>query len=83
MGELSLSGTPENKSKEEWANLQNEELRGILSSIPGGLGVYQYDGERITPVFHNPAFYAIMGYSPEHARQAEREMTYLGVHIVR
>ncbi|MEQ2679925.1 PAS domain-containing protein [Enterocloster citroniae] len=80
MGELSLSGTPENKSKEEWANLQNEELRGILSSIPGGLGVYQYDGERITPVFHNPAFYAIMGYSPEHARQAEREMTYLGVH---
>ena len=60
--------------------LPYEELQEILCSIPSGLGVYQYDGVHITPVYHNPAFYTIMGYSPEHMNSAEHEMSYLGVH---
>lgn len=75
-----ISDITEKKREEERSHERNEELQEILGGIPGGLGVYRYDGEHITPVFHNPAFYYIMGYSPEHVHTVEQEMTYLGVH---
>lgn len=57
-----------------------EQLESIFSSIPGGLCVYRYADERILPVFHNPAFYKIMGYSEEHIKTLEQSMNFLGVH---
>ncbi|MBC8535257.1 hybrid sensor histidine kinase/response regulator [Feifania hominis] len=55
-------------------------LQDTFSSIPCGLAVYRCKGEHILPEFHNLAFYEIMGYSEEHARQLERETNYLNVH---
>lgn len=56
------------------------EMEEILNSLPGGLGVYRYDRGKIAPVFHNPAFYEIMGYSDEEISEIERDTGYLGVH---
>lgn len=56
------------------------ELQATFSSIPCGLGVYRADGAHISPVFHNPAFYTILGYSAEHIRQIEEKTEWLGVH---
>ncbi|MCD2493395.1 PAS domain-containing protein [Lacrimispora sp. NSJ-141] len=70
----------ERKEEEVRSNTLKEELQTTLSSIPCGLGVYQVKGEQLSPVFHNPAFYSIMGYSKEHVQSVERETSYLGVH---
>ena len=69
------------KKREQARNeaLQNE-LQTTLSSIPCGLCVYRITKGRISPVFHNPAFYTIMGYSSEHIRAVEQTTDYLGVH---
>lgn len=70
----------EKKREQERSETLREELQATFSSIPCGLSVYRFNGEQITPVFHNPAFYEIMGYSDEHIRSIERETTFLGVH---
>lgn len=58
-----------------------EQMAAVLEfcSIPCGLSVYRLEGGKISPIFHNPVFYDIMGYSDEHIRSVEQEMTYLGV----
>ena len=66
--------------EEEQSQVIREKLLNTFSSIPCGLCVYQYDGEKIRPVLHNPAFYEIMGYSGAHMRAVEQETNYLGVH---
>lgn len=69
------------KKQEERRNLAlKEELQITFSSIPCGLCVYQFDQGRIAPVFHNPAFYDILGYSQAHIRAVEQETTFLNVH---
>lgn len=70
----------EKKREQERSETLREELQATFSSIPCGLSVYRFNDEQITPVFHNPAFYEIMGYSDEHIRSIERETTFLGVH---
>ena len=57
-----------------------EELQETLSNVPCGVCVYRVDRMGISPVYHNPAFYEIVGYSEEHIREVERETRYLGVH---
>ena len=57
-----------------------EELQETLSNVPCGVCVYRVDRTGISPVYHNPAFYEIVGYSEEHIREVERETRYLGVH---
>ena len=68
------------KREEEQSDVLQKELQATFSSIPCGLCVYRYDGEQISPVFHNPAFYEIMGYSEEHIRIIEEKTEYMGVH---
>ncbi|MFR1724898.1 PAS domain-containing protein [Emergencia timonensis] len=68
------------KREEEQIKALKEELQTTFSRIPCGLCVYRMDGSKIYPVFHNPAFYEIMGYSQEHKSSVEQETTYLGVH---
>lgn len=70
----------EKKQKESQDQSLREELQKTFSSIPCGLCVYRSDGERIAPVFHNPAFYRITGYSQEHIQSVEQETSFLGVH---
>ncbi len=70
----------EKKEEEDRSESLKKELQATLSSIPCGLGVYRVKGEQLSPVFHNPAFYSIMGYSKEHIQSVERETNYLGVH---
>lgn len=68
------------KREEEKSKVIREELQEIFSNILCGLCVYSLEGNRIVPVFHNAAFYDIMGYSEEHIRMVEKETSYLNVH---
>lgn len=68
------------KQEEARAQALREQLESTLSCIPCGLCVYCIDGDKLSPVFHNPAFYTVMGYSDEHVRQVEQSTDYLGVH---
>lgn len=68
------------KRDEEQSVVLKRELQTTFCSIPCGLCVYRYDGEKILPVFHNPVFYEIMGYSEEHISIIEKETNYMGVH---
>lgn len=70
----------ENRHKDQRAKALREELEATLGNIPCGLSVYRFDADRIKPLYHNPAFYEIMGYSREHIREIEEETDYLGVH---
>ena len=70
----------EKRRKEDQEKALTEELQKIFSSIPCGLCVYRFRGGQITPLFHNPAFYSIMGYSGEHIEALEQRTDFLGVH---
>lgn len=75
-----ITDVTEAKTKENQSNAFNEELQAMFSNIPCGLCVYLIDGKRISPVFHNPAFYEIMGYSEEHIQMVNERTEFLGVH---
>lgn len=51
-----------------------------MRNIPSGVCVYRLEDERIFPVYHNPAFYEILGYSKEHISRVEKKMPFSGVH---
>ena len=70
----------EKKRAEEASTALTRELRSLLDNMPGGLCVYRFDGEKLSPVFHNPAFYNLLGYSDEHIARTQRETDYLNVH---
>ena len=70
----------EEKRAEEASTALTRELRSLLDNMPGGLCVYRFDGEKLFPVFHNPAFYSLLGYSDEHIARTQRETSYLNVH---
>lgn len=70
----------EKKRAEEASTALTRELRSLLDNMPGGLCVYRFDGEKLFPVFHNPAFYSLLGYSDEHIARTQRETSYLNVH---
>lgn len=70
----------EKKQEEEQFRKTEEELKTTFSSIPCGLCIYLFEGDKISPVFHNQAFYNITGYSSENIRSVEQETNYLGVH---
>lgn len=57
-----------------------ETLEQTFNSIPCGLCVYRADGGRITPLFHNPAFFELLGCSEGRADKIRREMSFWGVH---
>ena len=58
----------------------SKEIEDILNKLPSGLCVYRMENGRIYPVFHNPAFHKLLGYSKENLERVNREMTFLGVH---
>lgn len=70
----------EEKWRQDQEKTVKEQLETTFSNLPCGLCVYQFDGEKLSPIFHNPAFYRIMGYSAEHIRLLEQETSFLGVH---
>lgn len=68
------------KRQERQNQVWQKRLDATFSSVPCGLCVYRYSEGRILPMFHNPAFYQIMGYSAEHIQQLEQQTDFLGVH---
>ena len=58
----------------------DHELSAILDGVPSGICVYRMENGRILPVFHNAAFYQVMGYSEENIARVNREMSFVGVH---
>lgn len=75
-----ISDITEAKKQEDKTNAISAEMRKTFSSIPCGLSVYQSDGEGLIPLFHNAAFYEIMGYSEKHIHEVGQRTDYLGVH---
>lgn len=60
-----------------------EKAKQSLSRIPGGVCVYYLEDGYVYPVFYNPAFYNMLGYSSEHISEIEnsgQELTLSGVH---
>lgn len=70
----------ERKKEEEKNGKLKEELQATFSNVPCGLCVYQAAEGGIFPLFHNPAFYGLMGYSQEHIQSIEEKTEYMGVH---
>lgn len=70
----------EKKKEQERSETLKKNLEATLGNIPCGLCVYQAAGGKILPMYHNPAFYNIMGYSKEHMLEVEQATEYLGVH---
>lgn len=68
------------KREEDQSKAIKEELQTTFTNIPCGLCVYQYAEGSISPLFHNSAFYEIMGYSDEHIKTLEQKTEFLGVH---
>lgn len=48
--------------------------------MPAAVRLPCFDGEKLSPVFHNPGFYSLLGYSDEHIARTQRETNYLNVH---
>lgn len=68
------------QTKAEQYRSRSEELDRTLCGLPCGLCIYLYQDGIIRPVFHNPGFYEIMGYSEEQIRYVEQKTEYLGVY---
>ena len=70
----------EQRAEAERADRLQEGRKETFTSVPCGLCVYRIEWPRIVPLFHNPAFYEIVGYSDEHIRSSREKTDYLGVH---
>ncbi len=68
------------RREEERLKKSEQEMTAAFESISCGLCVYQVEVGEIVPLFHNRAFYEIVGYSEGNARRVERETSYLNVH---
>lgn len=55
-------------------------LQASLDRIPSGLTVYRSEKESLIPIYCNPAFYKVTGYSEEHIAQIRRGVPFVGVH---
>lgn len=70
----------EQRAESERADRLQEGLKETFTSVPCGLCVYRIEWPEIVPLFHNPAFYEVVGYSDEHIRSVREKTDYLGVH---
>ena len=70
----------EDQTKTERYRNRSEELDRTLCSIPCGLCIYLYQDGILRPVFHNPAFYEIMGCTEEQVRYVKQKTEYLSIY---
>lgn len=56
-----------------------QELKDVLDSIPSGMCIYRVDQGRLYPLYHNPAFFEVLGPSKRHAQVSE-QVSFIGVH---
>lgn len=70
----------EDQTKTERYRNRSEELDRTLCSIPCGLCIYLYQDGILRPVFHNPAFYEIMGCKEEQVRYVKQKTEYLSIY---
>ncbi len=68
------------KLEEDRLKKSEQEIVTTFDSIFCGLCIYLVDGNSLVPLFHNRAFYGIMGYSEENIRKVEQKTDYLNVH---
>ena len=57
----------------------NKELKSVLDGIPSGMCIYRVDQGRLYPLYHNPAFFKVLGSSGRHAQVME-QVDFIGVH---
>ncbi|MGI6200074.1 MAG: PAS domain-containing protein [Christensenellales bacterium] len=56
------------------------ETRLILDRLPSGLAIYRLMDGHFCPVYLNPAFYRVLGYSQAHIAQLQHQDTFIGMH---
>ena len=57
----------------------NKELKSVLDGIPSGMCIYRVDQGRLYPLYHNLAFFKVLGSSGRHAQVME-QVDFIGVH---
>lgn len=57
----------------------NDELKAVLDSIPSGMCIYRVEQGCLYPLYHNPAFFKVLGPSNRHA-QVKEQVNFIGVH---
>ncbi len=75
-----ITDVSEIRTKGEQAGRRPEDYERTFGSLPCGFCIYRYENGEIRPLYHNPAFYRIMGYSEEEIRSVKRRTEFLGVH---
>lgn len=55
-------------------------LKAVLDSIPSGMCIYRVEKGKFYPLYHNPAFFKVLGYNNKHIAQVKEEVSFLGVH---
>lgn len=55
------------------------ELKAVLDNIPSGMCIYRVEQRKLYPLYHNPAFYKVLGSANRHAKLREK-VDFIGVH---
>ena len=55
-------------------------IQTALDYIPSGLTIYRSEKERLIPIYRNPAYYQVTGFSEEHIAQIRQGIPFVGVH---
>ena len=49
-------------------SMLTNELKAVLDSIPSGMCIYRVEQRKLYPLYHNPAFYKVLGSANRHAK---------------
>lgn len=56
------------------------EIKDVLDCIPSGMCVYRVEQGWLYPLYHNPAFYRVLGYNNTHITQVKEQVAFIGIH---
>ena len=56
-------------------------IQTALDYIPSGLTIYRSEKERLIPIYRNPAYYQVTGFSEEHIAQIRQGIPFVGAHV--
>ena len=62
------------------ADMLSVKMSDVFEGIPNGLAIYRIKKGEVRPVYHNSAYYQVMGYSEEHIEAIRQGAIFVGVH---
>ena len=58
----------------------NNKLKEVLDSIPSGMCIYRVERGQLYPMYHNPAFFDVLGHNNQYIARVREEVTFRCVH---